>query len=145
MKHLATAALGAAALFALAAPAAAQTDSGRKLSASLSGAAEVPGPGDPDGTGMFDARVNPGTGQFCYTLTAANIDTATMAHIHKGAAGVAGPVVITLMAPADGSSEGCVTIERDLAMALIQMPGDYYANVHNAAYPGGAVRGQLGK
>ncbi|WP_296676370.1 CHRD domain-containing protein [Novosphingobium sp.] len=145
MNAFARTALFAAAAAALAAPLAAETMGGRKLSATLSGTAEVPGPGDPNGTGSIMARVNPGTGQFCYTLTVTNIDPATMAHIHKGPAGAAGPVVIALTAPASGSSEACVTITRELAMDLIMMPGDYYANVHNAAYPGGAVRGQLGK
>ena len=118
---------------------------GAKLSATLTGATEVPGPGDPDGTGRFSARVNPGQGQLCYTLTVANIAPATMAHIHKGAPGVAGPVVVPLAAPTGGSSEACATITRELAMALIKNPQDYYANVHNAEFPRGAVRGQLAK
>ena len=123
----------------------AKGDGGVKLSATLSGAAEVPRAGDPDGTGSFMARVNPGQGRVCYTLTVANIAAATMAHIHRGAVGVAGPVVVPLTPPTSGSSEACATITRELAMALIQHPEQYYANVHNAAFPGGAVRGQLTK
>ena len=137
-----------AALLSAAFPAlAAQTmgEGGRKLSTTLSGAAEVPGPGDPDGTGSFTARVNPGQGQVCYTLTVAMIATPTAAHIHRGMIGAAGPVVAALAAPANGSSEACVSVTRELAMALIQNPQNYYVNVHNAAYPAGAVRGQLAK
>lgn len=137
-------ALLAAALPAIAAEPA-RGAGGVKLSTTLSGAAEVPGPGDTDGTGSFSARVNPGQGEVCYTLTVANIATATMAHIHRGAAGVAGPVVVPLAAPASGSSRACARVTRELAMALIQHPEEYYANVHNAAFPGGAVRGQLTK
>jgi hypothetical protein len=121
------------------------SEAGRKLTATLTGATEVPGPGDSDGAGNFSARVNPGQGQVCYTLTVSQIDIAAAAHIHKGAAGVAGPVVVTLDAPADGSSEACAAVTRDLAMALIQQPEDYYVNVHNLAFPRGAVRGQLAK
>jgi hypothetical protein len=120
-------------------------EGGAKLSATLTGAAEVPGPGDTDGTGTFSARVNPGKGEICYTLTVAQIDAATGAHIHVGGATVAGAVAVTLQAPAGGSSEACATITRELAMALIKSPGNYYVNVHNAAFPAGAVRGQLSK
>jgi CHRD domain len=118
---------------------------GRPLTATLTGAAEVPGPGDADGRGTFSATVNPGKGEVCYRLSVSMIDAASAAHIHKGAAGVAGPVSVALQAPAGGSSNGCVAVSRELAMALVQSPGDYYVNVHNAAFASGAVRGQLGK
>ena len=146
MKFTTSAALATIAAVALAAPAIAQNmDNGRKLTAMLDGASEVPGPGDADGTGMIDARVNPGQGTFCYTLNVSDIDPAAAAHIHEAPAGEAGPVVITLEAPTDGMSEGCVDISRELAMELVQSPEDYYANVHNPAFPAGAVRGQLSK
>ena len=137
-----------AALFAAASPALAtgtMGEGGHKLSTTLSGAVEVPGPGDTDGTGTFTARVNPGKSQVCYTLTVSMIATATGAHIHRSATGVAGPVVVALEAPADGSSEACVSVSRKLAMALVKDPQNYYVNVHNAAFPAGAVRGQLVK
>lgn len=118
---------------------------GRPLTATLSGDAEVPGPGDEDGSGTFSLTVNPGQEEICFELTVADIDTATMAHIHTGAAGASGPPVVTLEAPADGSSEGCVEAERDLATAILRDPSAYYVNVHNAEFPDGAVRGQLEK
>jgi hypothetical protein len=118
---------------------------GRPLSATLTGAAEKPGPGDGDGSGTFSARVNPGQGQVCYELSVSGIDPATAAHIHAGDPAVAGPVVVPLEAPTDGSSEACAAVARDLAQMLIQAPEDYYVNVHNAAFPAGAIRGQLSK
>lgn len=118
-------------------------EGGRPLSARLTGAAEVPGPGDTDGGGSAMLRVNPGQGQICYTLTVTNIDAATAAHIHRGAAGAAGPVVIPLETPADGSSEACAAATRELAMEILRNPAAFYVNVHNAAFPNGAVRGQL--
>ena len=120
-------------------------DGGRKLQTSLTGAAEVPGPGDTDGRGMATVTVNSGKAKICYTLSARNIDAATMAHIHAGAKDVAGPVVVTLKAPATGSSSGCATVARALALKILKAPADYYVNVHNAAFPGGAIRGQLAK
>lgn len=117
---------------------------GRPHSTSLSGAEEAPGPGDPDGTGWARITVNPGLGKICYWLEVSGIDPAAAAHIHIGDVGVAGPVVVGLAAPTSGSSSGCADVERDLAMAILKDPTAYYVNVHNAAYPGGAVRGQLG-
>ncbi len=42
-------------------------------------------------------------------------------------------------------SEGCVKVDRALALEILKRPADYYVNVHNAEFPGGAVRGQLAK
>ncbi len=120
-------------------------DGGRKLQANLTGAAEVPGPGDADGRGTATVTVNSGQKKVCYDLHVRNINTATMAHIHLGAIGVAGAVVVTLQAPASGHSSGCVHVSRDLALQILKSPTHYYVNVHNAAFPGGAIRGQLAK
>lgn len=119
---------------------------GRPLSAHLSGANEVPNMGDPDGSGTANITVNLGQGSLSYELTVSNIDPATAAHIHLAPAGVAGPVVIALMAPTSGSSSGTITgIDRALLKNIIQNPDQYYVNLHNPMYPGGAVRGQLSK
>ena len=134
-----TAALGLVATGAIA-----QTG-GRPLTATLSGADEVPGPGDPDGRGNARVTVNPGKGEICYTLKVSGIEPARAAHIHDGDKGTAGPVVVTLTAPTSGTSSGCATVSREQALEILKDPSDYYVNVHNAAYPGGAVRGQLGK
>jgi hypothetical protein len=73
------------------------------------------------------------------------IAPATAAHIHVGAAGVAGPVVVPL-APPTGTSSGCVTgVSPELIKAITQNPQNYYVNVHNAEFPAGALRGQLSK
>ncbi len=120
-------------------------EGGRPYTVALTGAAERPGPGDPDGTGTATLRVNAGQNQVCYTINVANIDAATLAHIHRGAAGAAGPVVVTFDPPADGSSEGCVSVDRSLAQELIRAPEGFYVNVHNAAFPPGAIRGQLSR
>jgi len=110
------------------------------LSATLTGAAETP-PASTDGTGMFMGRLNVGTGQLCYTLTSQNLPDLTMAHIHIGAAGVAGPPVVVL-APSV-PSETCIAVAGDVAMKMVAAPGAYYVNVHTTAYPKGAISGQL--
>ncbi|HEX6623290.1 MAG TPA: CHRD domain-containing protein [Pyrinomonadaceae bacterium] len=118
---------------------------GRRLTATLTGAAEVPGPGDPDGTGTAVITLNQGQKEVCFELTVSNIAAATLAHIHSGAAGAAGPPVVTMTPPAEGSSKGCVSAGEDLIKEIRQNPANYYVNVHNADFPDGAVRGQLSK
>ena len=122
----------------------AQQQGGRPIEVTMTGAAEVP-KGDPDGTGTASFRINPGQGQICYKLTVANIATATAAHIHKGAVGAAGGPVAPLKAPATGSVEDCAMVSKEVAEDMIKNPANYYVNVHNAEFPGGAVRAQLSK
>ncbi len=118
---------------------------GHLLTATLTGHAEIPGPGDPDGNGTAAIRLTPGQGRLCFVLTARNITLpAAAAHIHQGGATVAGPVVVPLSPPdASGRSEGCVAVDRALATAILANPSGYYANVHTSDYPAGAIRGQL--
>lgn len=118
---------------------------GSPFKATLDGANEVTVQGgDPDGFGSATVRINPGRGELCYSITVSGIAPATAAHIHEAAAGTNGRVIITLSAPTTGSSSGCVPILRELALEIKQAPEDYYVNVHNAEFPAGAVRGQLG-
>jgi hypothetical protein len=117
---------------------------GAKFKTVLTGATEVPGPGDPDGRGEAEIIVNPGKSQICWVINVRDIEPATAAHIHIGLAGTAGDVVLGLSAPTDGDSEGCETVSRALADAIRKSPASYYVNVHNGPYPAGALRGQLG-
>ena len=135
--------LAAAAVLGTAA-ANAQDDSGKRFRVMLEGEVEVPVQGDPDGTGTATVRINPGQGQLCYTLAVRDIQPATAAHVHEAPAGSAGPVVVGLTAPTSGSSSGCVSVSRAQALEIIREPENYYVNVHNAQYPGGALRAQLG-
>lgn len=130
----------AAALLATAA--AAQDATGRKFTVALEGE-QVTFGGDEDGSGTASIRINPGRSEVCYTLTARNIDTATAAHIHEGPFGGNGPVVVNFAPPVGGTSSGCTAVSRDLAREIIQTPSDYYVVVHTAAFPAGALRGQM--
>ena len=75
----------------------------------------------------------------------ADIAPAAAAHIHRAPAGVNGPVVVPLSAPTDGFASGCAEADAELIQEIRQMPEAFYVNVHNAEFPGGAVRGQLTK
>src|SRR5687768_14320923 len=87
---------------------------GRPFSTTLTGAAEVPGPGDPDGNGEATLTLNQGRGLVCFQLSVTDIAPATAAHIHRGAEGVAGPVVVGLSPPTSGFTSGCVSADPDL-------------------------------
>jgi hypothetical protein len=135
---------------ALAGPAAAQTadDPAMEepappvLSTALTGEEEVPGPGDPDGSGSSAiVPVSPDT--VCFVLTASGIDPATDAHIHEAPPGEAGPIVLPLTPPTNGTSGGCTEADPTLVGDLRQRPSDFYVNVHNEPFPEGAIRGQL--
>ena len=130
---------------ALAAPASA--DHVTTLRTTLLGSNEVPGPGDPDGSGTAVLRVNGDTGRICYVLTATGVAPLRAAHIHDGDADEAGPIVQELVAPGQGKRTGpskdCVR-NLPLAQEILADPAGYYVNVHNRKFLGGALRGQLG-
>jgi hypothetical protein len=111
------------------------------LEARLTGEQEVPGPGDPNGSGKAVVKVF--RSEVCFKLEVRRIAPANAAHIHRGVRGVAGPVVVTLEPPTDGSSSGCVAISHSLSQKLREHPARYYVNVHNDPFPDGAIRGQL--
>ncbi len=119
---------------------------GRPFTTTLHGANEVPA-GDPDATGTATVWVNPGQGTVCYSWSVSNAATPIgAAHIHHAVAGVAGPVVVPLPPTGPSSGSGCTTgVSRDLAIAIIERPWEYYVNTHNAEFPAGAARGQLSR
>lgn len=123
--------------------ASAREDSGKRFRLTLEGEQEAPVVGDLDGTGTATFRINAGQRRLCYTLSVSGILPATAAHIHFAPAGSPGPVVVPLAAPTLGTSSGCVTISRALAQNIIRNPEDYYVNVHNVPFPGGALRAQF--
>ena len=127
----------------IASTAIAQQSPQKRFTIALTGEAEVAA-GDPDGSGTAFIRINSRAGTLCYTLRVRGIEPATAAHIHEAPEGVAGPVVLELDAPTNGSSSGCERIGRDAALEILAAPEDYYVNVHNDPYPGGALRGQMG-
>ncbi len=90
----------------------------------LTGAAEVPRPADPDGTGVANLRLNPGREQVCYDLTVSDIIVpATGAHIHRGTSTESGPIVVALGPPDEsGTSSGCVSADRELIREISTTP-----------------------
>jgi hypothetical protein len=116
---------------------------GNNFRADLSGAAAVPGPGDPDGFGKAAIAINDATNSICTDLEVRDVGAVTGAHIHRGGPGVAGPPVVTLDPPDDNDSDDCDTVSDALVDEIRHNPGGFYVNVHTAEYPQSAIRGQI--
>lgn len=109
----------------------------------LTGAAEIPGPGAEDGAGVANVFLET-DGSICYDfISVEGIDTPTAAHIHEGGESEAGPVVLPLETPTDGSLDACAADQAELSARIAENPAGFYVNVHNAEFPEGAIRGQL--
>jgi len=110
--------------------------------------ARVARAGDPDGFGSATvtfSNFTTTTVTLCYAVLVSNIAGATLAHIHRGPSGVNGGIVVNFNAPVGnpGRIAGCTTITRTLYSQIAAFPSEFYVNVHNVAFPAGAVRGQL--
>ncbi len=116
-----------------------------------------------NGYGSATVMWNSSANDFSYTLSWSNLTgPATMGHIHYGAPGVVGPIVVPFFMPAAPSgylpatdmisgtltasdlmpdpSGGILTLA-DVATAI--QNGDAYVNIHTSEYPAGELRGQL--
>jgi hypothetical protein len=136
---------GAATLGSSAAASGDDDDNGtsRLFGALLTGAAEVPGPGDRDGSAAAVVRISLPSARVCVLGFAHHqIQTPNLFHIHAGTPDVAGPVVVDFT-PLLPSGEGCVQADRKVVRGIFDDPGAYYFNVHNVRFPAGAVRGTL--
>src|SRR5215217_3214520 len=120
---------------------------GLTFTTTLTGAAERPTTGDPDGIGTATITLFPSTSMICWEIQVSGITLpALAAHIHEAPLGVPGPVVVPLSAPDEtGFASGCASVDREEIVDILQDPEEYYVNVHNVDYPNGALRGQLSR
>ena len=119
------------------------TQGGRPLHATLLPQNQSP-PTASNGSGTALVTLNQGQGVVCWDIGVENLTTPViLAHIHHGASGVNGPVVVDFMEPVNGLN-GCVTADAELIKQIRQHPDEYYVNVHTTMFPAGEVRGQLG-
>jgi hypothetical protein len=111
------------------------------------------------GSGMSQMTLNPGHNEVCWEVTVAHLTAPVFAaHIHRGSAGVNGPIVVPFFgfaSPSHATSfSGCTeNVDRALIEDIQDNPAGYYVNVHTSCagqpttcgpfFPGGAVRGQL--
>jgi hypothetical protein len=109
------------------------------VSVKLTGAEEVP-PASVSGSGSGTIRVN-SDGTVSGSVTTSGVQ-GTMAHIHQGAKGQNGPVIIPLTKSGDTYTVPAGAKLNDAQMKAFK-EGGLYVNVHTAAHKGGEVRGQL--
>jgi len=116
----------------------------------LSGDQEVPVKGGPavgDPTGRAVAHISAkGTG-VGYSFAWLGVNP-TLGHIHKAPFGVNGPVVVPLFTTAVPVTVTAIagtvnSVDPALVKDIANSPESFYANLHTAQFPGGAVRGQL--
>ncbi|MEO6121610.1 MAG: CHRD domain-containing protein, partial [Acidimicrobiales bacterium] len=132
-------------------------EGGRPFRLALSGAQEV-APVNPDGAadhGSVTLRLNQGAGRVCWRFGPLALKPGealpTAGHIHRGAVGVAGPVVVGLFTTAATAptayptTPSCVNADPALVKEIRKHPAAFYVNLHNATHPSGVVRGQLHK
>jgi hypothetical protein len=136
--------------------------------ASLSPSAETPAPisvSMASGSSLVRIHIRRSdTGEFMQaavdfdtTLSVVQEQNLVNMHIHRGAAGVGGPVVIDSVfgSPIPVEAGGTARIIRQFIVAsdntagietieaLLENPEGYYVNVHSSAHPPGVARGQL--
>ena len=116
-----------------------------RLYAPLTGAAERPGPGDPDAFGRVVLIIDDDANRICAAVQFVNAALpATGMHIHFAPPTAPGPVVVPFTAPTTNQSYECVTVADEALLDNIAAnPGQYYFNIHNDAFRGGFIRGQL--
>jgi hypothetical protein len=71
---------------------------------------------------------------------------ATASHIHDGAAGVSGPVIVSFVAQTPSATIATITggpFAFPSANVADLLAGKTYFNIHDSVYPGGEIRGQL--
>jgi hypothetical protein len=116
----------------------------------LSGDQEVPVAGGPavgDPTARAVAFIKAHDNQVSYSFAWLGLNP-TLGHIHKAPFGANGPVVVPLFTTAvpttivaiSGTASG---LDPALVKDIAEHPSAFYANLHSAQFPGGAVRGQL--
>lgn len=111
----------------------------------LSGAQENP-PVLTVSEGNANFIVNVSSGQITGSVSTTDL-TANVAHIHTGEPGINGPIIIPLTQTAAGS--GVWTVPPNTTLSSAQLTalnaGGLYVNVHSDLYPGGQIRGQIGR
>jgi hypothetical protein len=135
-----------------------------RFQATLLGANEVPTPVTAPGSGTAILAVTLDT-FFAFRLDVAAIDSPTVAHIHEGAAGVPGGVIVTLYSGptrrlaytgALGQGQfkpsqltelplgyGATARARFDSLLVLMRTGNVYVNVHSRSNPAGHMRGQI--
>jgi len=115
------------------------------LTARLNGAQQVPAI-TTNAVGVAAFSLNATRDTMCMSMTVSGLSGAvTGAHIHAGAAGTAGAVLVDLDGGLVGNSGTATITGANLIPALVSnyLRGLMYVNIHTAANPNGEIRGQI--
>ncbi len=89
-------------------------------------------------------------GSLIYRIDLSNIDSVTLAHIHRNPAGISGPVRVNLYipprTPTDSNFSGTLvedTVPVADSILTLMRTGLAYVNVHTLRNPAGEIRGQV--
>ena len=96
--------------------------------------------GDPDGSGEAHFTLNKTRHKVCASVTWQNIADPDSAHIHRASDG---GIVVDLGGSVTGGAHCATGVSQRTITKILRHPGRYYFNVHNAAYPAGAIQGSL--
>jgi hypothetical protein len=115
------------------------------LNAWARGVDVVPGPGDPNTEGRGTVRLDPQAGQACASLGEglSAIPSPTGASIHHGQPGEVGAPLLDLPTPVSGTTACATGYDAGVLQAIVEDPASHYLVIDTAAFPDGAVRGQL--
>lgn len=108
--------------------------------ATLNGMNEVP-PNGSTSTGTATLTYDTLANRFDIVVNYTGV-AATAAHIHQGAAGVAGGVVFGFSDPVTSPIQYTSPVLTEAQEATL-FAGEYYVNIHSSAFPAGEIRGQL--
>jgi hypothetical protein len=129
--------------------------------AELTGDQEVPPTGSA-GTGTLMLKLTDNGTRLHFRLKADGVSRITQSHIHIGAPGTIGPVVVFFFAPTPNTADKAVTGD-DFEVAGVRTAADFnlpagvtfadflanlkdggtYVNIHSPTFPGGEIRGQI--
>lgn len=111
--------------------------------------------GDLDGTAIGTLQLDNGTGSgstgsAIFSITLTNVDLATLSghHIHQAPSTTTGSIVLDFGDPDNIRAGSVLTgtisgLSATTITSILAAPSGFYYNVHNTAFPGGAVRDQL--
>jgi hypothetical protein len=137
------------------------------FTAALQPSNEVPAIGNAESSGRGTATIRfnltrdsagaiqSGSILFHYDLTGFPAGTTiNLSHIHTGASGVNGPILVNTgqtaatalgLPTGGGSYEATATADAATLQSIVDNPANFYFNVHSSLNPGGVARGQLVK
>ncbi len=111
------------------------------------GAEETP-PNVSPSTGVGIIKLSPTFDTLYYDIVFDTLrSTPTAAHLHNGIPGVPGPVLVNLAGGLSTSRDSGIVTGASITLDLIDklLEGDMYINIHNDTFPGGEIRGQIGR